>query len=82
MISALIWDVDGTLSETEETHRAAFNSAFADAGLDWTWDRALYRRLLHVTGGKERVRAYAAKTGATLPDQQIAEIHKVKTAHY
>lgn len=82
MIAALIWDVDGTLSETEETHRAAFNSAFADTGLDWTWDRALYRRLLHVTGGKERVRAYAAKTGATLTDQQIAEIHKVKTAHY
>ena len=58
-IKALIFDVDGTLAETEECHRAAFNEAFADAGLDWNWDQALYRELLKTTGGKERMRAYA-----------------------
>ena len=36
---ALAFDVDGTLAETEEAHRQAFNDAFADAGLDWRWTR-------------------------------------------
>ena len=56
MLNALIFDVDGTLAETEEVHRAAFNRTFAEFGLDWSWDRALYGELLKVTGGKERMR--------------------------
>jgi phosphoglycolate phosphatase-like HAD superfamily hydrolase len=36
---ALIFDVDGTLADTErDGHRPAFNAAFAEAGLDWVWD--------------------------------------------
>ena len=54
-LQALIFDVDGTLAETEELHRRAFNEAFAEAGLDWSWDKALYRELLKTTGGKERI---------------------------
>jgi len=53
MDGAIIFDVDGTLSETEETHRKAFNRAFEEAGLSWHWDRHLYNKLLAVTGGKE-----------------------------
>jgi beta-phosphoglucomutase-like phosphatase (HAD superfamily) len=48
---ALIFDVDGTLAETEEAHRAAFNRAFAEACLDWHWTRDMYRDLLNTTGG-------------------------------
>ncbi|MEW5774926.1 MAG: HAD-IA family hydrolase [Thermodesulfobacteriota bacterium] len=58
-LKALVWDLDGTLAETEELHRQAFNQAFAEAGLDWTWDRDLYARLLAVAGGKERIRRFA-----------------------
>jgi len=55
-IKALIFDVDGTLAETErDGHRVAFNRAFADAGLDWHWDPEHYGDLLAVTGGKERM---------------------------
>ena len=37
-LKALIFDVDGTLSDTErDGHRVAFNQAFAEAGLDWHW---------------------------------------------
>jgi beta-phosphoglucomutase-like phosphatase (HAD superfamily) len=43
-IRALLFDVDGILAETEELHRRAFNRAFADAGLAWTWDRETYLR--------------------------------------
>ena len=56
-LRALIWDVDGTLAETErDGHRVAFNRAFADEGLPWHWDVATYGELLKVTGGKERLR--------------------------
>jgi beta-phosphoglucomutase-like phosphatase (HAD superfamily) len=59
MLAALIFDVDGTLADTErDGHRPAFNRAFAEAGPDWHWDVALYRELLAVTGGKERMRHY------------------------
>ncbi|MCS3727152.1 HAD family hydrolase [Bradyrhizobium betae] len=82
--AALIFDVDGTLAETEELHRQAFNHAFVRCGLGWHWDRAVYRDLLRVTGGKERMRAYHARLGTALPlpDQDVAALHRVKTAHY
>ncbi len=58
-LEALIFDVDGTLADTEKDgHRVAFNKAFADAGLDWEWSVELYGELLAVTGGKERIRFY------------------------
>ncbi|QOZ13053.1 HAD family hydrolase [Bradyrhizobium sp. CCBAU 51765] len=82
--AALIFDVDGTLAETEEMHRRAFNLAFARHGLDWRWDRAVYKELLRVTGGKERMRAYHIRLGTAPPlsDMDIAELHRIKTAHY
>lgn len=85
-LKALIFDVDGTLAETEEAHRDAFNRTFADNGLPWSWDRTLYRDLLGVSGGKERMRAYVeahdpARRTETLADE-IAGLHRHKTALY
>ena len=81
---ALIFDVDGTLAETEELHRHAFNAAFAAQGLPFVWDRTLYARLLDVTGGKERInhflREHAPDT--TLSAQEIAALHADKTERY
>jgi HAD superfamily hydrolase (TIGR01509 family) len=85
MIKALIFDVDGTLAETEESHREAFNSAFAEAGLDWVWDVDLYRDLHRVTGGKERMRHYADRLGvsrAELSDAALAKLHQRKNERY
>lgn len=57
-LKAVVWDVDGTLAETErDGHRVAFNLAFAEEGLAWGWDEARYGELLHVTGGRERLMA-------------------------
>lgn len=85
-LRALIFDVDGTLAETEEAHRVAFNGAFADFGLDWHWDGALYRKLLAVTGGRERIRHFLAESrpaeAAAWADARIAEMHKHKTGLY
>jgi HAD superfamily hydrolase (TIGR01509 family) len=85
MIKALIFDVDGTLAETEEGHRKAFNAAFVEAGLDWIWDVDLYRDLHRVTGGKERMRHYAERLDhypKDISDADIARIHGRKNAHY
>ncbi|PKO87253.1 MAG: haloacid dehalogenase [Betaproteobacteria bacterium HGW-Betaproteobacteria-12] len=87
-LQAIIFDVDGTLAETErDGHRPAFNRAFAEAGLDWHWDEDLYGRLLTVTGGKERIRHYAAhyapQTAARADfGELVACLHAAKTRHY
>lgn len=81
---ALIFDVDGTLAETEEVHRQAFNAAFAKANLDWCWEPAVYKDLLRVAGGKERIRAFdRLQAGASLlSDAEVAELHRIKTTIY
>jgi HAD superfamily hydrolase (TIGR01509 family) len=86
-IKAIIFDVDGTLAETEDGHRRAFNKAFADAGLDWHWDVALYDQLLAVAGGKERIKFYLDDflPGFAKPaeyDGFVKQLHAAKTRHY
>jgi len=86
-LRALLFDVDGTLADTEEVHRQAFNAAFAEAGLDWVWSPRLYHELLAVTGGKERIRYYLQRErpGFVLPpdaDAFIAGLHRSKTGYY
>ncbi len=58
-LQAVIFDVDGTLADTEEFHRQGFNEAFAEFELDWHWSREEYTELLAISGGRERIRAYA-----------------------
>lgn len=85
-IRALIFDVDGTLAETEEAHREAFNQAFAQLGLPWQWDRDLYRVLLRVSGGKERIRRFVEDhdRARLTPDLDglIKSLHQRKTELY
>ena len=82
MAESLIFDVDGTLAETEELHRRAFNEAFAAAGLGWHWDRAAYGRLLKTTGGKERIARFVTELGEVPQDYPIAALHAAKTARF
>jgi beta-phosphoglucomutase-like phosphatase (HAD superfamily) len=84
---ALIFDVDGTLADTEELHRQAFNEAFFSCSVDWRWGPALYAELLQITGGKERIAHYisqqqmaAAERGRLL--RLIPQIHAAKTRLY
>lgn len=83
---ALIFDVDGTLAETEETHRKAFNDTFAHFRLSWEWDATLYGELLKVTGGKERMfhfaKAYSHHKGPAITADQIASMHRFKNERF
>lgn len=87
-LAAFIFDVDGTLADTErDGHRVAFNRAFERAGLDWNWSVPLYGELLQVAGGKERMLHYidnclqagehAERLKALVPD-----LHADKTRIY
>ncbi len=87
MLRALIFDVDGTLAETEEIHRQAFNAAFKEHGLDWDWTEELYSQLLAVAGGEDRILHYAKHIKADFiyrPNFQkyVGRIQATKTTLY
>lgn len=86
-LEALIFDVDGTLADTErDGHRVAFNQAFADAGLDWNWDVGQYGELLRISGGKERMYRYLAELDLEHrlddADTLISGLHAAKNRLY
>ena len=84
---AIIFDVDGTMADTEEAHRVSFNRAFSENNLNWNWDVSLYDKLLKITGGKERIK-YFVETyllDYKKPDEYenfIKNLHMIKTTHY
>ncbi len=87
-LRALLWDVDGTLAETErDGHRVAFNAAFEDCGEPWRWDETEYGALLEVTGGRERVLHYLETRGVG-PSERLerealaSRIHAAKNLRY
>jgi HAD superfamily hydrolase (TIGR01509 family) len=82
-LKAIFFGAIGTIAETSDVQRRAFNHAFADAGLDWNWDADIYRHLLTINGGRARIRAYCEQQRKDmLSAEQIAAIHTGKTRHY
>jgi len=82
-LQAVFWDLDGTLADTElQGHRLAFNRAFGDCGLDWKWDEVLYKELLAITGGKQRMQAYAKRLGLVLESSELDRLRSAKQMHY
>lgn len=83
MLKAVIFDVDGTLAETEEVHREAFNTVFEQVGLGWYWSSEEYCELLKVFGGKERIRHFVETESIDgISDEDILELHRLKTSLY
>ncbi len=81
-LKALIFDVDGTLANTErDGHLVAFNLAFEELDLDWVWSNELYHKLLDVTGGQLRIKHYVNDYKHDL-DAFAASVHALKTEIY
>ncbi len=81
----LIFDFDGTLAETEEAHREAFNSAFSEKKLKWYWNKFVYKKLLQVAGGKERIKAYNEEflsKSDQIRSEEIEELYFQKTKFF
>lgn len=78
--TALLFGSIGSVMETSDVQRRAYNQALAEAGMDWLWSREIYAELLNQSGGQDRLRMLAAATGQALSPQQIEAIHARKTA--
>lgn len=81
--TALIFDVDGTMADTErDGHRVAYNNTFKDFGLDWFWSVEEYGELLAVTGGKERMRFYLGRLDRSVDNELIKRIYAAKSTRF
>ncbi|MEO6745699.1 MAG: HAD-IA family hydrolase [Caldimonas sp.] len=87
IIEALIFDVDGTMADTEEAHRVAFNLAFERFRLGWDWQPGEYRELLKVAGGKERIAHHIDTLPLDAGERRrmkalVPDVHAEKTRFY
>ena len=86
-LKGIIFDVDGTIADTEEFHRLAFNKAFDEFDLDWHWSEEYYHDILAISGGKERFRVCLEndpelKARIDNPQNFIKDLHRCKSEHY
>ena len=83
-LKAVILGAIGVVAETSDLQRQAFNAAFSEAGLGWSWDQETYRALLSINGGQARLRSYRASlnNGTAVSDAMIASLHQRKTELY
>ena len=86
-LSAVLFDVGGTIAESEEIHRISFNEAFKEYGLSWYWDEAIYKELVIVGGGKERINYYIKRAWPEMLKQKnlsnyVNTLHKLKSQIY
>jgi len=76
-MASILFGSIGTVADTSELQRAAFNQAFAHHGLDWHWSQDEYRTLLEKSGGRKRIEAYAQSQGQSVDAEAI---HRSKSA--
>ncbi len=82
-LKGVYWDLDGTIANTElEAHLPAFNSAFREIGIDWSWDSNKYIQLLRINGGKNRIAYYSKEINDHISDDLITKIHEKKQFYY
>lgn len=92
-LRALMFDVDGTLADTEpQGHLPAYNRAFKELGLGWQWSKKLYRQLLLLPGGRERIEHYLSEHAPDLGPHRdeiernrkawVESLHRLKSQHF
>jgi HAD superfamily hydrolase (TIGR01509 family) len=86
-LKGIIFDVDGTIADTEEIHRQAFNQTFEEFNINWYWSVEKYREILFISGGKERFKKFLnedkeLKSRIENPNHFILGLHKRKSELY
>jgi HAD superfamily hydrolase (TIGR01509 family) len=83
-LQAILFDLDGTIAETETIHLQCFNEAFYHFGLPYRWTFEEYRSLLEIADGQERILHYLKKLNnpPDHPDDLAAGLHKLKNELY
>ena len=82
VVKACIFDVDGTIAETEGVHLQAFNETFKEFKVAWNWSKSTYKSLLEIAGSENRIRYFNSKTKSNLSNDLISELVKQKTIIY
>ncbi|GAA4544890.1 HAD-IA family hydrolase [Pseudonocardia xishanensis] len=73
---AVLFGSISTLADTSELQRDAFNRAFAQHGLDWSWSRDEYATLLESSGGRQRIADQAERAGVEVDADAV---HRTKS---
>ena len=60
---AILFGAIGTIAETSELQRKAYNAAFEEAGVPWHWGPEIYRHLVARSGGRDRIAGWARARG-------------------
>jgi HAD superfamily hydrolase (TIGR01509 family) len=87
VLEAVIFDLDGTLVDSEQHgHRVAFNAAFEAAGMPDRWSPQRYRELLATTGGERRIFGWLSSPESSFAGHsederraRAASLHRWKT---
>ncbi|CAA0117515.1 Protein CbbY [Mycolicibacterium vanbaalenii] len=73
-LRALVFDLEALADVDSAGHRAAFNAAFAQLGLDIEWSAARYRQLQALPDERRRVAAELRKRGVRTECDVLAEL--------
>lgn len=68
-LRALVFDLDGTIAQTDELHRKAFNETFRDLGLKWKWSATAWARLRRIAGDGEKIAFFTRLRELELPSR-------------
>ena len=69
----------GSIVETSEMQRKAFNKAFQKFGLDWYWNVGNYINMIQKPGGIKRIKQYSK---SHLSKIEIMEIYNLKIKYF
>ena len=78
-MQAIFFGSIGTLVETSEIQRKAFNAAFKEFGLNWYWNIGNYINMIQKPGGILRIKEYSK---LKLKDNEVKKIYDLKIKYF
>ena len=73
-LRALVFDLDALADVECDGHRLAYNAAFAEHGLNFSWSVARYRQLLALTDERQRISAELRKRSVSTESDVLTKL--------